>query len=178
MLFLIVRRSPVRICFLLPCSFPHLCRLGGRFQVGTFRGANETGFKEKPYQRASNSEDEDSCSHEDPGNKRFDYVLRHVFDAVIKYREHTFIRKNGPALIWLSVFIATRKRNRDAYSGVFPEVEVDMRFEDIASKGVNDGVTPSIRLRNVFSMSPRLDGAEGRREDIGSQETASDRNQQ
>lgn len=53
-----------------------------------------------------------------------------------------------------------------------------MRFEDIASKGVYDGVTPSIQLRKCLSRSPRWDGAEGRREGIESQETASDRNQQ
>ena len=55
----------------------------------------------------------------------------------------------------LSVFIVKRNRSRVAYSGVFPEVEVDMRFEDIASNGINAAGTPSNWLRKCVSMSTR-----------------------
>lgn len=159
MLFLIIRHSPGRKCFLFSSpSSPRLrlcrLRLGGRFHVVMFRGANKTGFKEKPYQRAPNNEDKDGCSHGHPGNKGFDYVLDKSSTRLSSV-EHTFIRKDGPGLTRLLVFIAKRNRSRDAYSGVFPEVGVDMRFEDIASKGINEGGTPSIWLRKCVSMSTR-----------------------
>lgn len=76
--------------------------------------------------------------------------------------------------MWLSVFIEERSRSRGTYSGVFLEVEVDMRFEDIASSEIDESGTPLIWLKKCVSMS-RQDGAEGRRGGIGSQETASDK---
>lgn len=53
-------------------------------------------------------------------------------------------------------------RSCDAYSGVFPGVEVDMRLEDIASTKIDGEETWSSWLTKSVSVFTRRDGAEGR----------------
>ena len=56
--------------------------------------------------------------------------------------------------------MAKRNRSRDAYSGVFPEVGVDMGVEDIASRAIDEEGTRTSLLKNASQCPP--DGAERR----------------
>ena len=57
------------------------------------------------------------------------------------------------------------------------EVEVDMRFEDIASSEIYEGGTQLSWVKTYVPV-PRRDGAEREMDGIGSQETASGKNPQ
>ena len=72
--------------------------------------------------------------------------------------------------------MAKRNRSRDAYSGVFPEVGVDMGVEDIARRAIDEAGTRSGLLKKCVSVFARRGGAEGRTDGIGLQETASEKN--